>query len=94
MVPIAPIRAPPLLCNELRAVVGPNVFRWAAQDEQIGHNAARIKPGFPTLFCCRAAIEHMLPQGKGVIVNVSSIATRGLNRVPYGAMQASPYCSA
>ncbi|WP_417522662.1 benzoate diol dehydrogenase BenD [Marinovum sp.] len=40
---------------------------------------------FPTLFCCRAAIERMLPQGAGVIVNVSSIATRGLNRVPYAA---------
>lgn len=40
---------------------------------------------FPTLFCCRAAIEHMVPRESGVIVNVSSIATRGLNRVPYGA---------
>lgn len=40
---------------------------------------------FPTLFCCRAAIDRMLPQGSGVIVNVSSIATRGLNRVPYAA---------
>jgi dihydroxycyclohexadiene carboxylate dehydrogenase len=40
---------------------------------------------FPTLFCCRAALDHMLPAGKGVIVNVSSIATRGLNRVPYAA---------
>jgi dihydroxycyclohexadiene carboxylate dehydrogenase len=40
---------------------------------------------FPTLYCCRAAIAHMLPQGAGVIVNVSSIATRGLNRVPYAA---------
>ena len=40
---------------------------------------------FPTLYCCRAAIEQMLPQGAGVIVNVSSIATRGLNRVPYAA---------
>jgi dihydroxycyclohexadiene carboxylate dehydrogenase len=40
---------------------------------------------FPTLYCCRAAIEHMIPQSSGVIVNVSSIATRGLNRVPYGA---------
>ena len=40
---------------------------------------------FPTLYCCRAALDHMLPAGKGVIVNVSSIATRGLNRVPYAA---------
>lgn len=40
---------------------------------------------FPTLYCCRAAIERMLPQGTGTIVNVSSIATRGLNRVPYAA---------
>lgn len=40
---------------------------------------------FPTLYCCRAALDHMLPAGKGVIVNVSSIATRGLNRVPYSA---------
>lgn len=40
---------------------------------------------FPTLYCCRAAVEHMLQQGSGVIVNVSSIATRGLNRVPYAA---------
>ncbi|KAB2925045.1 MAG: 1,6-dihydroxycyclohexa-2,4-diene-1-carboxylate dehydrogenase [Dechloromonas sp.] len=40
---------------------------------------------FPTLWCCRAAIGYMLEQGKGSIVNVSSIATRGVNRVPYGA---------
>ncbi|MBN9670536.1 benzoate diol dehydrogenase BenD [Roseibium aggregatum] len=40
---------------------------------------------FPTLYCCRAAIEHMLQRQAGVIVNVSSIATRGLNRVPYSA---------
>ncbi|MCU0908240.1 MAG: 1,6-dihydroxycyclohexa-2,4-diene-1-carboxylate dehydrogenase [Rhodobacteraceae bacterium] len=40
---------------------------------------------FPTLYCCRAALDHMLPAGQGVIVNVSSIATRGLNRVPYAA---------
>ncbi|WP_425102471.1 benzoate diol dehydrogenase BenD [Tropicibacter sp. S64] len=40
---------------------------------------------FPTLYCCRAALDHMLPREAGVIVNVSSIATRGLNRVPYAA---------
>lgn len=40
---------------------------------------------FPTLWCCHAALPYMLKQGNGAIVNVSSIATRGVNRVPYGA---------
>ena len=40
---------------------------------------------FPTLWCCHAALPQMLQQGSGSIVNVSSIATRGVNRVPYGA---------
>jgi len=40
---------------------------------------------FPTLWCCHAALPHMLEQGVGSIVNVSSIATRSVNRVPYGA---------
>lgn len=40
---------------------------------------------FPTLWCCHAALPTMLEQGCGTIVNVSSIATRGINRVPYGA---------
>jgi dihydroxycyclohexadiene carboxylate dehydrogenase len=39
---------------------------------------------FPTLWCCRAVLPAML-EGGGVIVNVSSIATRGINRVPYAA---------
>ena len=40
---------------------------------------------FPTLWCCHAALPYMLEQGSGAIVNISSIATRSINRVPYGA---------
>lgn len=39
----------------------------------------------PALYGCRTVLPYMLEQGRGTIVNVSSIATKGINRVPYSA---------
>ena len=40
---------------------------------------------FPTLWCCRAVLPAMVAARAGAIVNVSSVATRGIYRVPYSA---------
>jgi len=61
---------------------------WAKPFEHYQENEieAEVRRSlFPTLWCCHAVLPYMLERKSGAIVNVSSIATRGVNRVPYGA---------
>jgi len=53
------------------------------EEEQIEAEIRRSL--FPTLWCCRAVLPAMIDAQAGVIVNVSSVATRGIYRVPYSA---------
>lgn len=71
-----------ILINNVGGTIWAKPFEYYAE-EQIEAEVRRSL--FPTLWCCRAALPAMLEQGRGAIVNVSSIATRGVNRVPYGA---------
>ena len=50
-------------------------------EEEINREVSRSL--FPTLWCCHAVLPPMIEQQSGTIVNVSSIATRGINRIPY-----------
>ena len=56
---------------------------WEYPDDQIEKEINRSL--WPTLWCCRAVVPYLVEQKSGVIVNVGSVATRGVNRVPYSA---------
>ncbi|MDO8881734.1 benzoate diol dehydrogenase BenD, partial [Pseudotabrizicola sp.] len=71
-----------VLVNNIGGTIWAKPFEHYAAD-QIDAEVRRSL--FPTLYSCHAVLPNMLAAGKGVIVNVSSIATRSLNRVPYAA---------
>ena len=56
---------------------------WEYQIDEIHKEINRSL--WPTLLCCRAVIPVMIAQRRGAIVNIGSVATRGIHRVPYAA---------
>ncbi|MDC7705901.1 1,6-dihydroxycyclohexa-2,4-diene-1-carboxylate dehydrogenase [Vogesella indigofera] len=66
--------------------VGGTIWAKPYQEYDESQIEAEIRRSlFPTLWCCRAVLPPMIARRQGVIVNVSSIATRGIYRIPYSA---------
>lgn len=68
---------------------------WATpyeHDEEAQIEAEVRRSLFPTLWCCRGVLPAMIEQQHGAIVNVSSIATRSIYRVPYAASKGGRQC--
>lgn len=66
--------------------VGGTIWAKPYQEYQEAQIEAEIRRSlFPTLWCCRAVLPTMIERQHGVIVNVSSIATRSIHRIPYAA---------
>jgi dihydroxycyclohexadiene carboxylate dehydrogenase len=66
--------------------VGGTIWAKPYQEYEEAQIEAEIRRSlFPTLWCCRAVLPAMIAAQAGAIVNVSSVATRGIYRVPYSA---------
>lgn len=71
-----------ILINNVGGAIWMKPFEVFTEDEIIKEINRSL---MPTLWCCRAVLSQMLKQKSGVIVNISSIATCGIHRIPYSA---------
>jgi len=71
-----------VLVNNVGGTIWAKPYAEYAEDEI---RAEVQRSLFPTMWCCRAVLPYLLRQSGGTIVNVSSVATRGVNRAPYAA---------
>lgn len=71
-----------ILINNVGGTIWAKPFEHYQEEEIIKEVNRSL---FPTLWGCRSVLPSMIAHGGGVIVNVSSVATRSVNRVPYAA---------
>ncbi|WP_419867942.1 1,6-dihydroxycyclohexa-2,4-diene-1-carboxylate dehydrogenase [Chryseobacterium sp. CT-SW4] len=71
-----------ILINNVGGTIWAKPFEHYEEDEIIKEINRSL---FPTLWGCRAVLPAMIKNGGGTIVNVSSVATRSVNRIPYAA---------
>lgn len=71
-----------ILINNVGGTIWAKPFQHYQEEEIIKEVNRSL---FPTLWGCRSVLPHMVANGGGVIVNVSSVATRSVNRVPYAS---------
>ena len=71
-----------VLINNVGGTIWAKPFQHYQEDEIIKEINRSL---FPTIWGCRAVLPLMIANQGGVIINVSSIATRSINRIPYAA---------
>jgi dihydroxycyclohexadiene carboxylate dehydrogenase len=71
-----------IVINNIGGTIWTKPFEYYEADEI----EAEIRRSlYPTLWSCRAVLPGMIERKAGVIVNISSIATKGIHRIPYSA---------
>ncbi|MFV0460053.1 MAG: 1,6-dihydroxycyclohexa-2,4-diene-1-carboxylate dehydrogenase [Actinomycetales bacterium] len=71
-----------VLINNVGGTIWAKPFQFYEPDQIVAEINRSL---FPTMWMCRAVVPTMIKKKRGTILNVSSIATKGLNRAPYGA---------
>ncbi|QBO58637.1 1,6-dihydroxycyclohexa-2,4-diene-1-carboxylate dehydrogenase [Chryseobacterium salivictor] len=71
-----------ILINNVGGTIWAKPFQHYTEEEILKEVNRSL---FPTLWGCRSVLPSMIANGGGVIINVSSVATRSVNRVPYAA---------
>lgn len=71
-----------ILINNVGGTIWVKPFEHYTEEQTVAEINRSL---FPTLWCCHAVLPYMIAQQQGAIVNVSSVATRSLYRVPYAA---------